>query len=100
MAGQLACPKSSRSWQVLTACRRLPSYLPVPSLGEKECDEGGEDQVSLLGPRLLRSFPGIFLIDCYVDHVLPSVLSRSDGQRENFCTCHVFVAKILVSSTL
>lgn len=52
---------------------------PVPSLRERT-GEGGGARVPVLAPRLLRSFFGIFLMDCYLSHTFPSVPSRSDDQ--------------------
>lgn len=46
------------------------------SLGKAERKSG---EVSVLAPRLLRSFPGTFLIDCYLSPAFPSVSSRSEG---------------------
>lgn len=56
-----------------------PPRPPVPSLRERT-GEGGGARVPVLALRLLRSFFGIFLIDCYLSHTFPSVPSGSDDQ--------------------
>lgn len=75
LAGQIAFPEPSCSWQLLPARRRRRSWPPVPSFwGKAERKSGRGGEVSVLAPRLLRSFPGTFLIDGYLSHAFPNLL--------------------------
>lgn len=58
LAGQIACPNRSCSWQLPPARRRRRCWLPMPSLRRGGVSRGGG--VSALLPRLLRSFSGTF----------------------------------------
>lgn len=56
--------------------------------GRGRAKSGGE--VSILPPRLLRSFPGTFLVDCYLSYAFPSVCRGSDGSKIRPQTSAIF----------
>lgn len=77
MAGQIAGPQSSCSWQLLPARKRRRAGPPAQSRWEGRSEtRGGE--VSVLCPRLLRSFLAGFLIDSYLRRTFPVSLCRAD----------------------
>ena len=71
VAGQIAGPKPSCSWQLLPARKRRSVGPPAQRSWERRSETRVE--VSLLSPRLLRSFPAAFLIDSCLRRTFPSV---------------------------
>lgn len=78
LAGQVASPLPSCSWRLFVARTQetpgpaRPPYR-VPGEGGARRARGG---VSVLEPRLLRTFPAAFLIDCCLSRTFPCAPSR------------------------
>lgn len=92
MAGQIAGVLQSSQPLATVAClQEAPGRAPsTESLGKAEGKAGGE--VSVLSPRLLRSFPAAFLIDSCLRRTLAS-LCRADT---TYSQVSSFPEKILV----